>query len=466
MGARRGVSPDFEPDADRLAAAADHRVALDLREPLGAAAALALQRSAGNRATVEAVTRGLASRPPARRVARCQGRCTCGGACGSSHVDELVAGIPEQLRRAVAGRSARSSSAGRVVLAEVPLVPSGDPAPARGVATGLLLQRDVAPASGGEPAAATPPAGQPDRPPVADQSRQTDQSTIGPGAPVDERQARAIVADFIATLGPLGATTVPFPSDLVAANETAHAGEQAVQTWPIGKRLMRAPAGAFQFEAGFVGALQLCYDLCTGDLSVNGWIWAGGGVVAKGLFGGESWWGAYVFAEKEFGKWHLDFMPRLSCGTCDPDCEQGEGGVGNGFEAGIGGFPVVLKPGERKELKQAGVEVGALLTPDPNHCGADLELGVLIDLPKYLGPVGAAVKSAEDLLNKWAKEAGEEISCGVGVVISGTLHLCKSVPGGGIAGITADSALLCGGGFVGCALGLAHDKASLPGGGH
>jgi hypothetical protein len=67
---------------------------------------------------------------------------------------------------------------------------------------------------------------------------------------------------------------------------------------------------------------------------------------------------------------------------------------------------------------------------------------------------------------KWAKEAGEEIDCGVGAVISGTLQLCKSVRGGGIGGITSDSALLCGGGFVGRALGLSHDKASLPGGGH
>jgi hypothetical protein len=233
---------------------------------------------------------------------------------------------------------------------------------------------------------------------------------------------------------------------------------------------MRSPdgnssGGSFKIEAGFVGALQLCYDLCTGDLSIVGWIWAGGGVASKGLLRGESWWGAYVFAEKEFGKWHLDFMPRLSCGTCDPDCQTSEGD-GSEFGTGIAGFPLVLKPGERKSLKQAGIEVGGLVTPHIGHCSADFELVVLVDLTQYLGPIGKAVKSAQDLVNKWAKEAGEEIDCGVGVVVSGTLHLCKSVPGGGIGGITSDSALLCGGGFVGCSLGLSHDKASLPGGGH
>jgi hypothetical protein len=45
----------------------------------------------------------------------------------------------------------------------------------------------------------------------------------------------------------------------------------------------------------------------------------------------------------------------------------------------------------------------------------------------------------------------------------GALHLCKSVPGGGFLGITYDSAKICGGGYVGCGIGLAHDKSALPG---
>jgi hypothetical protein len=50
----------------------------------------------------------------------------------------------------------------------------------------------------------------------------------------------------------------------------------------------------------------------------------------------------------------------------------------------------------------------------------------------------------------------------VGFALSGNVHLCKSVPGGGIAGITSDSAKICGGGYVGCGIGLSKNKAELP----
>jgi hypothetical protein len=428
-------------------------------------AVLALQRRIGNRATAAAVGRGPFSGGADRRLARCLGPCTCGGTCGSGSLDdEVIESLTMRLQRAVAERPARDPTGSRVVLAEMPFQSAMDPFSSPNTrATTARLQRDETPNGDATTVATTSSQDPSAAPPPADESRTTDQSYLGPAVDVTDAQARSIVADYIAKLGPLGATTIPFASDLVASADLSSADEVSVQAWPAARMLMRSP-GAFKLEAGFVGALQLCYDLCTGDLSVNGWVWAGGGVASKGLLGGESWWGAYVFAEKEFGKWHLDFMPRLSCGTCDPACKVD--GDGTEFAAGIAGFPVVLKPGERKSLKQAGIEVGALLTPHIGHCSADLELVVLIDLTKYLGPVGAAVKSAQDLLNKWAKEAGEEFDCGVGVVVSGTLHLCKSAPGGGIAGITSDSALLCGGGFVGCALGLSHERASLPGGGH
>jgi hypothetical protein len=70
---------------------------------------------------------------------------------------------------------------------------------------------------------------------------------------------------------------------------------------------------------------------------------------------------------------------------------------------------------------------------------------------------------AEALANKLASRFGIEIECGVGVDVSGSFHLCKSVPGGGLFGITSDSARICGGGYVGCGVGLEHDKSALPG---
>ena len=296
----------------------------------------------------------------------------------------------------------------------------------------------------------------------APKSGLTDQSHLKPGVSVDEDTARKYAAAAIRVLGPYGATIVQPPSPLVASNDLTSAPGQQVQTWPAQRMLMRE--SKFKLEVGFVGALQLCYDLCTGELSVNGWVWVGGGYAGPGLLGGESFYGAYAFYEKEFGKWKLDFMPRLACGTCDPACQRKDSD-GDEFAAGITGFPVVIKPGEKAELKQAGIEAGVLLTPH-SSCDADLEVIVLIDLTRYLGPVGAAVKTWQDELNRLAKADGLEFDCGVGVAGSGTFHLCKSTPGGGLMGITSDSALLCIGGYVGCAVGVGHDKASLPGGGH
>ena len=465
MGARAVAADeqlDVKPDPAEVSrlAASMRGYALD-GAFASSAAVLALQRQAGNRATVAALNRSAVRRQNGdRRLARCPG---CGGRC---HVagkdDEFTDDLNRRLQRVAADRAGGNGGGSRIVLGEIPFASGIDPSAWLSPrTTKLMLQRDDAPSAD---TTALDPTQEQAAKLSANQSRDTDQSKLGDGPYVTETQARAIVSDYIAALGPLGAKTFPFPPDLVASADPSPAPSVSVQTWPAQRMLMRS-SSAFKLEAGFVGALQLCYDLCSGDLSVNGWVWAGGGVASKGLFGGESWWGAYVFAEKEFGKWHLDFMPLLNCGTCEPKCASQDDGKTD-YGAGIAGFPIVLKPGEKKSLKQAGIEVGALITPRIGRCSADLELVVLIDLTKYLGPVGAAVKSGQDLLNKWAKEAGEEIDCGVGAVISGTLHLCKSVPGGGIAGITSDSALLCGGGYVGCALGLSHDKASLPGGGH
>jgi len=122
-----------------------------------------------------------------------------------------------------------------------------------------------------------------------------------------------------------------------------------------------------------------------------------------------------------------------------------------------------LVPGQRASLKQAGIEVGILLPPHLSLCDADLEIIALVDLTKYLGPIGTAVVAAEELANKLGKKFGIEIQCGVGLDISGILHLCKSIPGGGLLGITSDSARVCGGGYAGCGIGLEHDKSALPG---
>jgi hypothetical protein len=309
--------------------------------------------------------------------------------------------------------------------------------------------------------------------PVSSESSQVKEySRLQPGFDIDVSEGRAFANEAIATMSPYGAKISAPPSDAiasahdgggvaaVASNDTAPAdGDLQASALP---NVHRAGGGSVKPEAGFVGSIQLCYDACNAELSVVGWIWAGGGVVTKGLFGGNAWWGAYVFAEREFLKTKLGFMPTLKCGTCDPACSGKEGSGNGSWGGGIAGFPVALKPGERASLKQAGIEVGALLSPH-SLCDANLEIIALIDLTKYLGPVGAAVVAAQELANRLGKRLGIEIECGIGVDVSGDVHLCKSVPGGGILGITSDSAKICGGGYVGCGIGLAHDKSALPG---
>lgn len=172
-----------------------------------------------------------------------------------------------------------------------------------------------------------------------------------------------------------------------------------------------------------------------------------------------------MFGEKDFGKQKLDFMPTLSCGTCDPQCKAPEGD-GIDWGHGIARFPIVLKPGEKKSLKAAGIEVGALVTPT-TACSADLEVIALIDLTEYIPPpYGPAIRYAMDLATKGAAKLGVKLECGAGIDLSGTLHLCGSVPGGGLFGVTADSAKICLGGYIGCNVGLPHEKSALPGAKH
>ena len=316
----------------------------------------------------------------------------------------------------------------------------------------------------GESSGATPAA--------SNRSQVKDTSHFVPGYEIDVAEGRAFAQEAITAMSGYGGVKVSAPpSDLVASTEAppsnaglvpgAKSDTTLVQTFPLGYMVQRSGGGSVKPEAGFVASIQLCYDACTGEVSVVGWFWAGGGVVTKGLLGGPGWWGAYVFVEGDIVKpTKINSLPTLKCGTCAPGCKPEDKSLD--IAAGVAGFPIALKPGERASLKAAGLEVGALITPR-SLCDADLEIIALLDLTKYLGPLGATVTSAEALANKLASRFGIEIECGVGVDVSGSFHLCKSVPGGGLFGITSDSARICGGGYVGCGVGLEHDKSALPG---
>jgi hypothetical protein len=279
--------------------------------------------------------------------------------------------------------------------------------------------------------------------------------SFGPAAPVAEAEVEKKVAAIIAAMGGTATSVIPYRPAAVASNEPASALPTA-QTLRIPDVVQRSGAlaalqrsgggGGASGEGGIVGSAQICYNLCTGAVSLVGWLWAGAGVK---FWGG--WYGAYSFWE---GTLVLGQLDHLTCGTCPPSCGGGKkhGPIDAGW--GIGGFPVIVKPGDWARFKKLGLEVGLLITPH-SFCDADLELIALFDLleyvPSFKPPLLAAEKAAEVL--------GIHLECGLGIDVSGSVHLCKDDEGHA----TADSAKICAGAFIGCGFGLSHDKASLPG---
>lgn len=414
-----------------------------------------LQRTVGNAAVARTITR----RSNALALQRCgEASCDCDTESG-----EKDATAPST---AVAPAVAQHADDAR--RADVPPPPPGPPVPRPGdrlpndpakvVLADIPIRSGAAPVQRQDEDAASAGGGAGVAPA---QSYAKDVSSSATAEKVDQATARAMVDQGIAALsGMPGAVVRPFPDDLVASNEAGEGGSQVQASAAAGApSLQRSGGGKWgKPEGGFIGSLQLCYDLCKKELSVLGWVWAGAGVTGPSLRG-EAFYGAYVFAQKAFGPWPVN-GPGLTCGTCRNESSKHGGDVEWG--GGLTGFPAIVKPNQKAEVKGLGFEFGALLTPHPSTQDANLELIVLIDVTQFLGPVGAAVKRAEGWVNTWAPKLGVQVDCGVGLDFSADIHLCRSVPGGGLLGVTSDSAKLCGGGYVGCNINLPHDVGSLP----
>jgi hypothetical protein len=193
-----------------------------------------------------------------------------------------------------------------------------------------------------------------------------------------------------------------------------------------------------------------------------GWVWAGVGAEGPAVLNPwkRQFYGGYVFLEGSWtilkNKWHVD------CGTCRSDCKPAEehGSLGGEGGFGVAGFPIVMKAGEKRSIKESGVELGVLLTPK-SLCEGIIEVILLIDLLN-LWPPGATIKRMISSAEKFVERFNLHMECGAGIDISGTMHVCKSATGG-VGGWTIDSALICGGVFVGCNVGLGHSKAEMPG---
>jgi hypothetical protein len=299
-------------------------------------------------------------------------------------------------------------------------------------------------------------------PAVQRQTEQTsDQSwakgpTFGPATAVAETEAAKKIAAIIDAMRETATTIIPFTPPAVASNPAA-SGPPTAQALAIPDVVQRSGAlatlqreqagGGASGEAGVVGSAQICYNLCSGEVSLVGWIWVGAGIK---LWGG--WYGAYYFWE---GSRVIGQLEHLTCGTCSPSCGGGKETKESGW--GIAGFPVAIPAGDWARFKKLGLEVGLLITPH-SFCDADLELVALFDLLEYIPSLKPPLTAAE----KAAEVLGIHLACGLGFDLSGSVHLCKDAQGH----TTADNAKVCAGAFIGCGVGLSHDKASLPGGQH
>jgi hypothetical protein len=279
------------------------------------------------------------------------------------------------------------------------------------------------------------------------------------GAPmsIDEREIEQSVGKIISIMGGTASVVRPYQAPAVASNDS-QTDQPTAQTSPIPEvvqrsgglvSLQRSGGGGAQLEGGVVASAQICYNLCTGEVSLVGWLWAGAGVKVWG-----NWFGAYYFWE---GSRVIGQLDHLQCGVCSPDCGGGAEKHGKESGWGIAGFPVALVPGEWSRFKKLGLEVGLLVTPH-SYCDADLELIALFDLLEYVPSFKPPITAAEAA----AEAVGIHLQCGLGIDVSGSVHLCKDEQGHA----TADNAKICAGAFLGCGVGLSHDRGSLPGGQH
>jgi hypothetical protein len=273
----------------------------------------------------------------------------------------------------------------------------------------------------------------------------------GAGGELPLEEMRAFIEEMTAGLSGVSTGVVPWPAEA----GTLAAGERqsgpAVQTLPVQRAAPGAPAPApagaggdhAWLEAGVVSSLQGTYDACSGELYASGWIWGGIGTYVMG-----TWVGAYYFWEGDTDPIHVGKL--AECGTCSAKCQPGEHHGGWGF----GAFQH-SEPGKWKKVKFDTIEVGALITPN-SLCDATVELIVLVDVLKTLGPQARLIKTFVENANKYLTRVTKgklTIDLQGGGQFNGGAHLCRNAAGA----VTFDSLTLGGGLWLGGGFGV-HNK--------
>jgi RHS repeat-associated protein len=177
----------------------------------------------------------------------------------------------------------------------------------------------------------------------------------------------------------------------------------------------------WQLEAGIIISGQFAYDVCQGNLSFGGWVWAGYGYEVHHTFYGASysWSGSYNL---------ITGGPHFNCGKCSC-CSSSESrwNTDSGWNL-VGPFFSGLGATGNKG-------VGLVFTPD--KCGLEVEGILLVDLIKdgAAGPIGTALSYGAGFVGGTAS---------AGLQLNVNMHFCSSSSGG----VTVDKASIAGGGYI------------------
>jgi RHS repeat-associated protein len=171
-------------------------------------------------------------------------------------------------------------------------------------------------------------------------------------------------------------------------------------------------------SAAVVGSVQASYNVCNGDFSIDGWIWAGIGFEKWGI-----WWGTSGFAEGNLYKTNWGAL--LSCGKCKACCSSSSG---QAFGAALVAF------NERLSFLRNQLSCGILINPT-GKCSANVEGICLLNLIDKLGRIGRLAAKAGRLIGAQTQ---------LGIQVNVNIHICLD----GNDRLTSDSASIGGGGYI------------------
>jgi len=195
------------------------------------------------------------------------------------------------------------------------------------------------------------------------------------------------------------------------------------------------PSGYGKWIAGISGQLNLCLELCTGDYTLEGWVWAGVGYESE-VWGVKVWAGLSITVGGTISKGNWP-QAKVPCGECKPTCPDGWWSFSQ----------IKFTKEKSKQTAKFGV-IDCSLSPSIAGCSASLDFGCSVDFLQFV----PAVKAAKPAL----EAAGIEVKAGLQGNFSIGLCAGKNTP------VAFSSAKVCIGGFVEIGKNLPKKRSQIP----